>query len=91
MMARPGATQLLSSHLCFRVSNSFLEHEILQKRSGPGNTGMLARPGATHIRIAAVGVNFEIHSLALIFVIIGLGQGKLGLKSGKRSILQTML
>ena len=37
------------------------------------NIGMLARPGATHIRIAAVGVNFEIHSLAPIFRIIGGG------------------
>ena len=52
---------------------------------------MLARPGATHIRIAAVGVNFEIHSLALIFRIIGLGQGSLGMKSGKRSVLPKML
>ncbi len=52
---------------------------------------MLARPGATHIRIAVVGVNFEIHSLALIFRIIGLGQGRLGLKSGKRSILKKLL
>jgi len=35
----------------------------------------MARPGATHIQIAAAGVKFEIHALELIFRIIGLGQG----------------
>ena len=52
---------------------------------------MLARPGAMHIQIAAGGVKFEIHSLERIFRIIGLGQGILGMKSGKHHFIQIML
>jgi len=37
-----------------------------------------ARPGATHIQIAAAGVKFVICYLELIFSIIGLGQGIAG-------------
>ncbi len=46
-----------------------------------------ARPGATPIQIDAAGAIFEIHSLKRLFFRIGLGQGRLGMKSGKRSIL----
>ena len=52
---------------------------------------MLARLGATHLQAAAAGVILEIHSLKRIFRRIGLGQGILGMKSGKRTILQEML
>jgi len=52
---------------------------------------MLARPGATHIQIDAGGVKFEIHSLERIFRIIGLGQGILGMKSGKHHYIHIML
>jgi len=51
----------------------------------------LARPGATHLQIAAAGVLFESLSLKRIFRRIGLGQGRLGIESGKRSILQKNL
>ncbi len=64
---------------------------LLVSRMEWWNSGILARPGATNVKNADSGETDDQLFIRRTLYGFGLGQGRLGMKSGKRSILQKRL